>query len=211
MKCLTWNIDNSEVDLIERMNKIIKVIVDYDFDLICLQEVTKKMYDYLLVNIENYKISRYDIEKSFCLVFLIKKELNFKIYEFKLTSNMSRNAILIIIENVLGIVNVHLESMPINKLIRQKQIEEILVNTMSLNKLVICGDMNFIYEDETIKNFIDFSPEEPSYNFKKNKKILGPWISRLDRIFGRNVEINSQKLICDEFVSDHFGISFNIL
>jgi len=42
MKILTWNIDNSEINIIERMTLLVNILNIEQPDIICLQEVTKK-------------------------------------------------------------------------------------------------------------------------------------------------------------------------
>jgi len=216
MKIMTWNIDNDQINVIERSKKLIEIINNINPDIICLQEVTLPMYNSLITYLIDYKHTLFDNSKSYNIMIFFKnnieniEEISYK----KLTSLMSREVVIFKMKSIT-LINVHLDSSPINKDIRIKQIDEIkqiINNDINVNNnIVICGDMNFIFEDETITNFIDYSPKEPSYNYITNKRILGPWISRLDRVFSNNEVKNSEIYTKNvEEVSDHFILIFNI-
>lgn len=210
----------SMIDVESRLKKLIVIFETIKPDIICLQEVNKYVYDKLKQYFEDvnsplygmYKNSGYDVNSSYSVVvfFRLKSErVALKKISFNITQ-MNRNITWLQFRN-FDLITLHLESMKPNKLVRQEQLKQVL----SLNlgpRVIICGDFNFIEDDEDqilINNgYIDYSPEEPSYNYLKNKNILGPWISKLDRIFTKGVDVDESILVEDDEISDHFGIAF---
>lgn len=205
MKILTWNIDNSEIEIQKRM-ELLKMVLNLENpDIICLQEVTKSGYNYLVKNTD-YKYTDYNNEVSYTTIIGINPEISHTKTIIKLESSMNREAIWFKLKD-FDLVTFHLESGPLNSEIRKIQIKQILDNTFS-DKVIMCGDTNFILNHESFDNsYIDYSPEDPSYNYLENKRILGPYISYLDRVFSKNVELESFLVKNDE-ISDHFGIIF---
>jgi endonuclease/exonuclease/phosphatase family metal-dependent hydrolase len=131
---------------------------------------------------------------------------------------MNREAIWIPIESQelpVDLVTFHLESGSINSTVRQQQIKEI-ISQGPKGPSIMCGDTNFISPEEQFDpQFIDYSPKEPSYDYRINKRILGPWISHLDRVFlketsPKGLSIKFSTMIRNDDISDHFGILFSL-
>jgi endonuclease/exonuclease/phosphatase family metal-dependent hydrolase len=208
MKILTWNIDNDLINISERVLGIVDLLRSQDPDIICLQEVTKVVYDILINKLVDYIFTEYNNERSYTTIMAIKRGIDSQTStsNIQLTSTMNREAIVYGTEN-LCIVTFHLESGPVNKQVRRLQINQIL-QSLNDDKVILCGDTNFIYPDENQlliqNNFTDYSPNEPSYNYLENRRILGPYISYLDRVFAKNVSVKTT-LIKNQ-LSDHYCI-----
>lgn len=214
MKILTWNIDNSEVDIKQRMELFVDILNTEEPDIICLQEVTKKAYNYLTTNTQ-YLYTNYNEEFSYVTIIGVKSTvISEGTIIIKLTSSMNREAIWCRTKD-FDLVTFHLESSPINSELRKHQIKEILNNKFT-DKVIMCGDTNFILQNEGFEtddiqfngSFVDYSPKEPSYNYLENRRVLGPYISYLDRVFAKDIRIQKSHLIKNDKISDHFGIIF---
>jgi endonuclease/exonuclease/phosphatase family metal-dependent hydrolase len=91
MKLITWNLDNSDINIINRMILLIDIIRHEQPDILCFQEVTRKAYDYLKNNL-HYHFTEFNNEYSYRNIIASKillKDVNL----IKLSSSMNREAV----------------------------------------------------------------------------------------------------------------------
>jgi endonuclease/exonuclease/phosphatase family metal-dependent hydrolase len=215
MKVITWNVDNSLIGVNGRSLKLLSTIKEMDPDIICLQEVSKPMYDILIDSdiSSSYTFTGYDVAYSYRTIMIIKKSI--KIIDLLIIpfwkSSMDREYILLKTHG-FNLYTFHLESAPMNFGTRKEQVLQMMNNTDGYRdprSKIMCGDTNFVGEFEKIDDgYVDYSPNEPSYNYTENKRVLGPYISKLDRVYTKNLKIETSRLIKDDYISDHFGIVF---
>lgn len=220
-KLLSYNIwfDDS-TGISYRYQKIIDFIAKEDADYVCLQEVTPLFLQILNKSLSSqYTIYDNHIKgKSYGLVILSKREADVDIV--KLSTRMNREALVIHHEDHT-LVNVHLESMMDDTLLREQQLLEIKDHIKNNANAMICGDFNFgdeERENNVIKEFIDTGKEskEETFNISENRlakltRFDDEPSRRLDRIL---IPISYDgvftfKRIKVDF-SDHYPIIVNI-
>jgi len=208
MKIISWNINNDYRGINLKVYNIINLLEKYSPNIIGLQEVIPKVYD-LLCNediIKNRYIISEKQDKSYFNIILTKFKTPMEIIPFK-NSSMGREYIKQKIGKV-SFINIHLESMPVNRGVRDKQINEILSNTEDY--MIIFGDTNFTDDGEKFGNlnYIEFINDNDlfTYDSKINKEAIPPFRSNLDRFY-TNMDEGSYKakiIPCDG--SDHYPI-----
>lgn len=184
-----WFDDTSGVSY--RYQKIVDFIAIQDADYVCLQEVTPIFFQILKKSFtKKYHIYNNDImKKNYGLVVLSKRDADVEIV--KLPTQMGREA-LVVYDEDYTLVNVHLESMMEDTLLREQQLSQIKYHTKNKSNIVICGDFNFgdgERENDLIEEFIDTGKKtkEPSYNISENilansTRFYNEPSRRLDRI-----------------------------
>lgn len=225
MKIISYNVNNDYRNINTKANVILQLILQYDLDIMCLQEVIPKLYKSLILGLpRGYDISN-KLESSFFNV-IISRHNQFYHYQFE-NSSMSRGFIINEISNYL-IVNTHLESAPCNQHIRQLQCNEIIdvilqhinqnINNEKIGnkKIIIIGDMNFTNLDETFPSsrisLLELKTNNNdlfTYDSKYNLEAIKPFRTNLDRIY---IQILDKQysyqlhILNDITISDHFPI-----
>lgn len=216
MKILSWNINNSQTDIYNRTFEIIDFINEAKADIIGLQEVIKEMYIYIYSSLsDKYNISEMQ-DRNYFTILLVKKNLDknndIKTIDFSCTG-MGRQFTYKTLDDITYITT-HLESLPQNKRKRQYQVEDItdFVEEKKLDKVVIFGDLNYIFDDETINgfNYITHDIENINdyvytYDSTYNYNATPPYRSNLDRFYVKNID-NCKVNLKTNHTSDHFPI-----
>lgn len=208
MKIISWNINNDYRCINLKVYNIINLLEKYRPNIVGLQEVIPKVYDLLCDEdiIKNRYIISEKQDKSYFNIILTKFKTPMEIIPFK-NSSMGREYIKQKIGKV-SFINIHLESMPVNMGVRDKQINEILSNTEDY--MIIFGDTNFTDDGEKFGNlnYIEYINDNDlfTYDSKINKEAIPPFRSNLDRFY-TNIDEGSYKakiIPCDG--SDHYPI-----
>lgn len=217
MKIISFNVNNDYRYITDKVQVILQLILQYDLDVLCLQEVTLELYKLLMPQIPNNLYISISEQTSFFNV-IISRYNQFIYYPFK-NSNMYRGFILHELPNYL-IINTHLESGNYNQHIRQMQCNEIL-NTIqnyisNCKNIIILGDMNFTNLEEffPLSNFIELQNDDNdlfTYDSKYNLDAIKPYRTNLDRIYilmqsKIYSSTSTLKILKDITISDHFPI-----
>ena len=109
----------------------------------------------------------------------------------------------------INFINLHLESLPCNKEIRNLQINQLLQENEG--KSIIFGDTNFIFEDEKISNFQYLKKNDNkdifTFDSKLNRNAMPPFRSNLDRFYTNiNIKNYELKILTNYISSDHFPL-----
>jgi endonuclease/exonuclease/phosphatase family metal-dependent hydrolase len=229
MKIISYNVNNDYRNINTKANVILQLILQYDLDLICLQEVISELYKLLILGLpRGYAISN-KLESSFFNV-IISRQNKFSYYKFQ-NSSMSRGCIINELSNYL-IVNTHLESAPCNQHIRQLQCNEIIdVILQNINQnidnekisnknIIIIGDMNFTNLEETFPssriNLLELQTNNANtlhdlftYDSKYNLEAIKPFRTNLDRIYISMPDkqySHKLQILNNITISDHYPI-----
>ena len=233
---VSYNLWFDQMCQIERIQQIICIIFSLRPDVVCLQEVTPRIYsifDSLLREVYNF--SKTEIKNSYETLILSRHKITRSVtFPFRSTK-MGRDLHIIEIEREdktsVTVGTMHLESLfgAQGRQIKLEQLEQcfnIIRSHYSHGFFYLMGDTNLDFEKIDLpSNWIDAwiragSPPEHRYTFDvtRNNNIKGRYRSRLDRVLIRKngldqVSIDSFFLIGTEpisgsniFPSDHFGI-----
>ena len=132
--------------------------------------------------------------------------------DFKDT-NMNRNYILKKNKNI-NFINIHLESLPCNKEIRNLQKNQLLQENKG--NLIIFGDTNYIFTDEKISDFQYLQKNDNkdvfTFDSKINRNAMPPFRSNLDRFYTNiNIKNYELKILTNYISSDHFPLFLSFL
>ena len=207
----------------KRTKKLCDVIIKNKIDVLCMQEVTSKVYDKIKLSMKYHYPKK--ITKPYeCAIISNYPILNTK--TIQLPSNMGRKLIIIKISvngtNVI-VCTTHFESefkKDNCKKIKQFDYVATILNRICDNykNVIFCSDTNIINNEEFIFNssFYKFSDgweicgsnekNKYTYDYNTNKYLKGKFCARLDRILFRckNIECGEFNLIKED-VSDHHG------
>lgn len=238
IKILSYNIWFSEENRIERTISLIETIKDNNPDIICLQEVVKPVFDYLVENLKNYPYY-YPINYNYhynCVIFSRYFIPKAKEYSFE-NSSMGRKLIAIllninlldkednnlIVENFPLIIGTsHFESLfknqnkvKIEQYDMAKEILENLSESYGPNcPVIFCADTNLLSNEESYyltkdKNWKDCWIESGS---NKNNKFTYDSILN-DNLKNRNIGVIRSRI--DRIVYNNVDklelLSFNLI
>ena len=144
MIIISWNINNDYRNINNKLEDIFaNLIKEFTPDMIGLQEVIPNLYDLIKDNkiIKNKYIISKKENKSYFNLLLSRYKNEIISVDFKDT-NMNRNYILQKNEDI-NFINLHKESLPCNKEIRNLQINQLLQENKG--NLIIFGDTNYIF------------------------------------------------------------------
>lgn len=223
MKICTWNLWFSSKCQDGRMKECARVLLEYNPDVVCLQEVKQSIKNSLMTEDLSAKYDVFADEHStepYGNMFLVKKERRFGVnfffsmeFPYGIGSKMHRRIYFLVLSNGITLLNVHLESVfngP--KGLKAHQLEYLLgyarvMSKSSTRKIFIIGDTNLSEEDNKVwaKNMIekngfrdiyDFA-DEFTYDYLENTNITGEFRSRLDRFLCSDptVNVSSYKLL----------------
>jgi len=222
MKLFSLNIWFSDYLRQERTQILTKYLLENDYDIIFLQEVIPCVLAYIYQTIqEKYPHIHTDLEDDFYGTCIISKyELkNREILSFKNTR--MRRGLLKADINDITFVTTHLES-EFGKLANTKvnQFNDSIELLSSNNKVLLIGDTNLTPKNDSQINLKDFSDAYLKLdNSKENKYtydgVKNPFLnnkirSRIDRVFTKNIEVESFDLEKEFIMSDHYGLKICI-
>ena len=206
----------------ERSQILAKYLLEKDYDIICLQEVTASMLSYVYKIIhEKYPNIHLDLEDDFYGVCIISKyEIkNREILKFK-NSRMKRCLLIGEINNI-KLATTHLES-EFGKLANRKiqQFNDCIKILSNYEKVLFVGDTNITPKNENflkLKEFEDiYLKIDNSYTNKytydgiKNPLLKNKIRSRVDRAYIKNINPKSFDLEKSFIMSDHYGLILKI-
>jgi endonuclease/exonuclease/phosphatase family metal-dependent hydrolase len=209
MIIISWNINNDYRNINNKLEDILNLINEFTPDMIGLQEVIPNLYDLIKDNkiIKNKYIISKKENKSYFNLLLSRYKNEIISVDFKDT-NMNRNYILQKNEDI-NFINIHLESLPCNKEIRNLQINQLLQENKG--NLIIFGDTNYIFKDEKISDFqyLQNNDNKDVFTFdsKINRNAMPPFRSNLDRFYTNiNIKNYELKILTNYISSDHFPL-----
>ena len=234
MKVLSYNVWFDEYKQTERLESLLAVILSYDPDIICLQEVIPVVHTELKNYLKCYDIFPKKLKKSYGCVILSKHKIkNNEEYIF-LNSVMGRSLLvteLMVNNKPLFVANCHFESMfkiktKNKEKIKQYELSEEILTKISLKgPIILCADTNLLKSEE--KYYFDNEKWTDCWNLSKDTKKqftydyytnmnmkhkkMGKFRSRIDRIiYNGSLKLNQFYLIkgIDGLIhpSDHHGI-----
>jgi len=227
LKILSFNIKNDNNLDIEKINILAKIIIDNNFDLIGIQELTYKYPNilkdynfigkYRLGNIlkstrfnENNNIitnKRIKYKKTIHLPWLF---MSFKDFIKGLKNNIiiPRITTIAILDDNICMINTHLSSSRTPSIqIRQLKKLKKIINKYSKYKIILTGDFNMKMDNPNFKNFVNTIPMLKRININQST-----WRSSIiDHIFiPKNWYITDSGIIDTKNISDHNAIYANI-
>ena len=209
MIIISWNINNDYRNINNKLEDILNLIKEFTPDMIGLQEVIPNLYDLIKDNkiIKNKYIISKKENKSYFNLLLSRYKNEIISVDFKDT-NMNRNYILQKNEDI-NFINLHLESLPCNKEIRNLQINQLLQENKG--NLIIFGDTNYIFKDEKISDFQYLQKNDNkdvfTFDSKINRNAMPPFRSNLDRFYTNiNIKNYELKILTNYISSDHFPL-----
>ena len=209
MIIISWNINNDYRNINNKLEDILNLIKEFTPDMIGLQEVIPNLYDLIKDNkiIKNKYIISKKENKSYFNLLLSRYKNEIISVDFKDT-NMNRNYILQKNEDI-NFINIHLESLPCNKEIRNLQINQLLQENKG--NLIIFGDTNYIFKDEKISDFQYLQKNDNkdvfTFDSKINRNAMPPFRSNLDRFYTNiNIKNYELKILTNYISSDHFPL-----
>ena len=209
MIIISWNINNDYRNINNKLVDILNLIKEFTPDMIGLQEVIPNLYDLIKDNkiIKNKYIISKKENKSYFNLLLSRYKNEIISVDFKNT-NMNRNYILQKNEDI-NFINLHLESLPCNKEIRNLQINQLLQENKG--NLIIFGDTNYIFKDEKISDFQYLQKNDNkdvfTFDSKINRNAMPPFRSNLDRFYTNiNIKNYELKILTNYISSDHFPL-----
>jgi len=199
----SWNIWFENVAQYHRINEIMSEIGERNPDVVCFQEATWPLIQYIEASIHtesfNVLYDEYPL-RSYGQIFLISKRFDkdsytFKSVPFTKTRMNRRMCILSLHQFNLDIINIHLESEFVNKNTRSYpytkygQLNEVLNKGKSGDhQTVIIGDFNMSQDDDSVFNqalekrgYTCISANQLTYDHTANSNIKGIYKSALDR------------------------------
>jgi len=240
LSIISWNVWFDDSSGEDRYPLILDELKSQKTDVVLLQEVTPAFLHALRLHpvSKNYFITLTDESMAYQNIVLTRQRpQNKKV--LALNSQMQRKALLVQLQlpnqdELLAVVNVHLESSLDAQRLRQQQLSQILLTVKNEPNLIMGGDFNFGNgsEEEAV---ISRSLQElakgsryistPTYDVEKN-----PWADqtkywfessrRLDRIYYRfmtEVKFSYSLIgqlpspITKKHLSDHFGVKADIV
>ena len=222
MKLFSLNIWFSDYLKFERTKILYEYLLENDFDVILLQEVTLPVLSILYNKItEKYPHIHFDIEENFYGVCIISKfEINDRqVLKFK-NSKMQRCLIFGKIKNII-FATTHLES-EFGKLCNKKvnQLNDSIKLLSKYDKVCFIGDTNLTPKNDKdliLKDFKDIYLEIDNtkqnmytYDGIDNPLLSSKIRSRIDRAFIKNLVPKTFKLDKEFIMSDHFGVFVDI-
>ena len=222
MKIFSLNVWFNDYLKNERSQILAKYLLEKDYDIICLQEVTASMLSYVYKIIhEKYPNIHLDLEDDFYGVCIISKyEIkNREILKFK-NSRMKRCLLIGEINNI-KLATTHLES-EFGKLANRKiqQFNDCIKILSNYEKVLFVGDTNITPKNENflkLKEFEDiYLKTDNSYTNKytydgiKNPLLKNKIRSRVDRAYIKNINPKSFDLEKSFIMSDHYGLILKI-
>jgi exonuclease III len=238
-KVLTYNIWFSDININERLTKLLYLLNKENPDIICLQEVRKDVLAILVNKLKIYKFWETSLNenKTYGVVIFSKfKNTKTNIYKFKKT-NMDRHFVIMeldLLDNKkINIVTTHLESefkkYNLKNTIKYHQFTNLLSYLKCKNNVILGGDMNISNEENDVYILDKFwddcwilngSDNNKKYTYDCNTNIFinkkTKYKSRLDRIYIKkngNLELKDFSLIGKGegiIPSDHYGIIVKI-
>jgi endonuclease/exonuclease/phosphatase family metal-dependent hydrolase len=236
LKVCSYNIFFEKTHLLERTKALIKLLIQKDYDIIFLQEVTPLVLEYLiqspLKQKLNYYFSKTSLQQGYDTVIISKSPLEFH-QEIPLPkSQMGRKLEIGIYQGII-VGTTHLESVFHPKLvnIKKEQFKSIFEISQNYSQAlfpkkqipIILGlDTNITprEENDVAYNLEDGwkdifqvvgSPEiiKHTYDYKRNDLIKNKYQGRLDRFYLLNntMKIKDYQLVGQEEISDKVYIS----
>jgi endonuclease/exonuclease/phosphatase family metal-dependent hydrolase len=213
-RMVSYNIFFDEINLQDRIENIVKWLLEQEFDVIALQEVSSKMLaEKWLENLfQKYWLDERLItlvEQGYGCLLLIHKKYPKPTYGmFSLPSNMGRYVIGATIKDTLFLTT-HLESLYQNKNKRDQQLELIFSKTKNSKRVLLGMDSNWIGKLPVgeLKEVWDKPPLtwfQHRFGAKKNSKAF-------DRFMYKNVAVIEAKSVSLPSWSDHDPIICEIL
>ena len=211
MKIISFNINNDYRNIQENAVKIKNMIKSETPDIIGLQEITSPMYDELLPFLLNLKYNVSSKSSRSYFNMMISKFSDTIIEIPFSTTSMSRSFLKQYVKDLdETFITTHLESIGLNKLIREKQCLEICEVVSLSTYFTVFGDTNFSQEDEDMGGgltYIDPALKTVfTYDSQLNNNAQTPFRSNLDRFY-TNKSIDSKvDILINITFSDHFPI-----
>ena len=222
MKIFSLNVWFNDYLKKERSQILAQYLLEKDYDIICLQEVTASMLSYVYKIIhEKYPNIHLDLEDDFYGVCMISKNeiKNREILKFK-NSRMKRCLLIGEINNI-KFATTHLES-EFGKLAGKKiqQFNDCINILSNYEKVLFVGDTNLTPKNEKFLNLKEFTDiylkidnsykNKYTYDGIKNPLIKNKIRSRVDRAFIKNINAISFDLEKSFIMSDHYGLIIKI-
>ncbi len=218
MKIFSLNIWFSDYLKLERAKILYKYLLEKDYDVILLQEVTLPILSYIYNKIvEKYPYIHYNIEDNFYGICIISKyEIQSRqTLEFKNTK-MKRCLIYGKIKDII-FGTTHLESeFSKNCETKVNQFNNCINSLSSFDKVIFIGDTNLTPKNDKnliLKEFKDIYLEldkskdnKYTYDGVNNPLLTNKMRSRLDRAYCKNIVPSRFNLEKEFVMSDHFGI-----
>lgn len=219
LRVLTFNIWFHPVKLEERTRCIAHIVVKWEPDFVCLQEVTPESHAILAGDpalAERYDMSPFSATSYGCLM-MARKALRVAFEEHKLPTEMDRTLLVGTTSafpgGPMGIATAHFESLS-TRAVRQRQISIAERVLRPLGDAVLCGDFNFcsyrnFKEGGTLENaemqqtlhaYVDCWPAlrdaEPGYTFDSdlNDNIIQEERMRYDRVMWRGERMRPARI-----------------
>ena len=223
MKVFSLNIWFSDYLKLERAKILYNFLLDNNYDIILLQEVTLPILSFIYKELQyKYPHIHFDIEDNFYGVCIISK---FEIHERQImkfkNSKMNRSLIFGKIKNII-LATTHLES-EFDKLCTNKinQFNDAIKLLSKYENVCFIGDTNLTPKNDKFictNNFkdayleLDNSKENKyTYDGVTNPIISNKLRSRIDRIYYKNLNLKNFLVCKDVIMSDHFGMSIEII
>jgi len=239
LSVISWNVWFDDVSGKVRYPLILDELESEQADIVLLQEVTSTFLKALKQHpiSKSYFLIESSERKSYQNIVLTRQKPQSSSV-LALTSNMQRSAQLVelqlpILDDMLTVVNVHLESPLSDHSVRKEQLVQVLASAREAKNLLLGGDFNFgngSEEEAFISGVLEDSAKgsgftsTPTYDVDSN-----PWAEetkywfepsrRLDRIYQRfergvyfNYKLIGQRPIpaTERHLSDHFGVRVDI-
>lgn len=231
IRLITYNIWMEDILFDRRIDRIARLIIKNNPDIVCLQEVTPRSFELLKKYLKGfYYFSRDEFYRNYDTLILSKhKILEINNFPFR-NSNMGRSLrhIKVLINNkIINIFNIHLESNYRNNEIKNKQLESTFNRVSNYDNFFIMGDTN-ITNEINLPNYlkdawIDIGKREDlkyTYDYLNNDHIHYKYRSRLDRIYlNQDWKIKDMEFIGNKeedkidgvyYPSDHFGVMIDV-
>lgn len=222
MRIFSLNIWFSDYLKLQRTKILYRYLIENDFDVILLQEVTLPVLSILYKKIiEKYPHIHFNIEENFYGVCIISKFeiLDREILKFK-NSKMRRSIIYGKINNII-FATTHLES-EFGKICDKKidQFNNSIALLSKFDKVCLIGDTNLTPKNDKhliLNNFKDIYLEidktkenKYTYDGVTNPLLSSKLRSRVDRAFVKDLEPKSFKIEKEFIMSDHFGLLISL-
>ena len=226
MKIVSYNIMFNDFYRIERLQALVKLLLEVDADIICLQEVMYDALFYLKKRLKNYSLVEFPDSRIYKEVIFYK---NLELIDQKLVilqSEMNRSltfATFKYLNKLFTITTFHLESLE-NSYIRSIQMKRLVEIVKDCEiPIICCGDSNLKAGEpglsELCNKFTDLgvyygNTKSTSYG----DRFFGTTVNeRYDRVWVNNCKHHRFEHLgdikipdTDYWISDHNGILFGI-